>query len=322
MARRKKARYIRAGKITAAAVAVAAVAAVIIAISVNKKEEKQPAHTEWGEVHTIDVYVEQTEKIVSMELEDYIMHVVAGEMPAAYNSEALSAQAVAARTYTLHKGGCQRTGADICTSSACCQTYASEDTMHKRWGDDYDTYFTKVKSAVEKTAGKILTYDGKPIEALYHASSGGKTEAAENVYGNARPYLISVSSPEAETLSKYAVSKEEAADIINTKYPEAGVTAENISGELEIVSRYGSGRAECVRIGKEEITGKELRSLFTLRSTEADIRFTDTDVIFETLGYGHGVGMSQDGAHAMAESGADFEEILLHYYPGTSLEMY
>jgi len=316
---RKKAKYARLGKIAAAVVVMAAVitAAVIIVPS-----PKKPAHTEWGEVKTVDVYVETEKRTVTMELEDYIVHVVAGEMPAAYESEALSAQAVAARTYTVHKGGCARTGADICTSSACCQTYASEEVMRERWGGDYDMYFAKVTDAVSKTEGLILTYDGEPIEALYHASSGGMTESAENVYGNNRPYLVSVSSPEAESLSKYSLPRAEAAEIISQKYPDAGITAKNIDKELEIISRYESGRAKLVRIGNEEIAGRELRALFALRSTEISIRFTDADVVFETLGYGHGVGMSQDGAQTMAKDGADFKDILLHYYPDTTLEMY
>ena len=157
----------------------------------------------------IDVFDRSSGKKLHMELEDYIGHVVAAEMPASFKNEALKAQAVAARTFavrrmTLFGGtGCSN-GCDVCTDSTCCQAFLSDDSMRSRWGGDYDGYRSKVMSAAENTSGIIAVYDGKPIEALYHSTSGGYTEDSQNVFSQAQPYLKSVCSPGEEDSSKFS----------------------------------------------------------------------------------------------------------------------
>ncbi len=182
--------------LTAALCCAALIAVVIAMISMRaeKKDGMDISTDAVGEGRMIHVLTDGG--ITDMELEEYIVGVVAAEMPAYYESEALKAQAVAARTYTVRKaehGGCSEAeGADICTRSGHCQAYADEKRLMERWGEDYDKNIAKMRDAVEGTDGQIIVYGGEAIEALFHASAGGMTEASENVYKNAQPYLKSV----------------------------------------------------------------------------------------------------------------------------------
>lgn len=267
------------------------------------------------------------DQLEEMELEEYILRVVSAEMPASYELEALKAQAVAARTYTLRKklgGGCQKIeGAEICSDHTHCQAYCSEEDMKKKWGDDYQTYHEKMKQAISQTAGQVLVYEGQPISALYFSSSGGMTESSEHVFGGQVPYLQSVSSPGESDYAGAQTKKEfsyaEAAALISEKYPEAKITAQNAKTAISILSRYESGRVENLKLGETTISGVKARQLFGLRSANFTIGFGSDKMTFETIGYGHGVGMSQAGANAMGKDGKTYQEILLHYYTGVAL---
>ncbi len=261
-----------------------------------------------------------------MPLEEYIVHVTAAEMPASYDIEALKAGAVAARTFTVRRvmgDGCSEYGGDICTSSAHCQAYKEEEALREQWGDDYDLYINKIREAVAETAGIVITYEGEPIDALYHAVSGGMTENSENVYPNAIPYLQSVTSPGEEEASRFTgeveVSKVQAALTLNEFVGEEVLSAENIEEEFSVINRYTSGRVGEVAVGEHIIRGTDVRSLFELDSTNFIHEFTDDSVVFATIGFGHGVGMSQAGANAMAELGSTYDEILTHYYTDVEL---
>lgn len=278
----------------------------------------------------IAVYDDEKDAVVHMPLETYLCGVVAAEMPASFEPEALKAQAVAARTFTLRRlaacGGtpCGRGGADICTDSACCQSYRTAAQLKKSWGANADYYFAKVEDAVYGTAGEVATYGGALIEALYHSTAGGMTENAENVFASAQPYLVSVSSPGEEGSAHYAdsltLSKKNFIKKINAAFPNAGLSEKKLETQVEITARFPSGRVKTVRLGGAETTGRLFRKALDLPSANFTIAFTGDSVRISTKGYGHGVGMSQYGANAMAREGSDYRAILAHYYTGIEVE--
>ena len=261
--------------------------------------------------------------VQTMDMTDYLTGVVAAEMPAGFEEEALRAQAVAARSYALYCAAAHRhAGADVCADSGCCQAWLDDAGMHERLGKDYDYYAAKLRRAVETTAGEYLTYDGAPVFAAFHSSSAGATEDSGRVW-NAVPYLVSVPTPEsADTVPGY-VSTVDAApldlrDSILSVCPDADFTGD-ASTWIGETRRDASGRVECVTLGGKEIQGTKLRSLFALRSTAFTLEYTGEAFRFTVTGFGHGVGMSQYGANVLACGGADYREILAHYYPGTTL---
>ncbi|MBR6040716.1 MAG: stage II sporulation protein D [Clostridia bacterium] len=286
------------------------------------------AYFNWTETTTIKVYDHRADKLVDMDLEEYIVGVVSAEMPAYYDFEALKAQAVASRTYTLYSmahGGCHTNpDADVCTNSKCCQAFSTHERMQNAWKDDYANNYNRVAQAVMETAGEVLVCDGKLCDALYHACSGGQTENSENVYANALPYLRGVDSPYEDPMREEDVDfgTDALVELIAAKYPESGITKDNVREGIAIEKAYESGRVETLRLGKTKITGKQARNLFGLRSTMFTVEWTEKGIVFHVKGYGHGVGMSQNGANGMAKHGADYREILFHYYTGVSIASY
>lgn len=283
---------------------------------------------DWTETTTINVYDHRADKIVPMDLEEYIVGVVSAEMPAYYEFEALKAQAVASRTYTLYRmahGRCQTNpDADVCTNSKCCQAFSTHERMRNTWGKDYANNYNRIAEAVMGTAGEVLVYDGKLCDALYHACSGGQTEDSEHVYANALPYLRGVDSPYEDPMrtEDVAIGEDALIELILTKYPDSGITDDNYRDLIAIDKAYPSGRVETLRLGKETITGKQARNLFGLRSTMFTIIWPEDGIVFHTKGFGHGVGMSQNGANGMAKHGSKYRDILLHYYTDVSITSY
>jgi len=273
----------------------------------------------------LSLYLHREKKSIRLGLEEYIVGVVASEMPASFKPEALKAQAVASRTYALRrllKGGCSQ-GCDLCSSSSCCQAYKTDAELKKTWGLKYSENLAKISEAVESTKGEALYYNGELIEALYHAASGGYTEDSENVFKAAEPYLRSVKS-ENEEGSKYLtsstrLSRKAFVKAVNGAWPSAKLKASALERQVKILSRFESGRVECIKLGGAEATGRELRGLLELKSALFTLEFTKTDAIFHTRGFGHGVGMSQAGANGMASKGAGYKEILSHYYTGATI---
>lgn len=286
------------------------------------------AYFDWTETTQIKVYDHRADKLVDMDLEEYIVGVVSAEMPAYYSFEALKAQAVASRTYTLYSmahGGCHTNpDADVCTNSKCCQAFSTHERMQNTWKNDYADNYNRVAQAVMGTAGEVLVYDGKLCDALYHACSGGQTEDSEHVYANALPYLRGVSSPYEDPMREddAAFDTDALVELIAAKYPESGITKDNVRDGIAIEKAYESGRVETLRLGKTMITGKQARNLFGLRSTMFTVEWTGKGIVFHVKGYGHGVGLSQNGANGMAKHGSDYREILLHYYTGVSIADY
>ena len=240
---------------------------------------------------------------VETTMADWLPGAVAGEMPASFEPEALKAQAVAARTYILHLMASPKSAhpdAAVCDDPACCKAHLTAEQMRSNWGDAYDANYAKILDAVRSTDGQYLAYEGEPIEALFHSSSAGMTEDAAEVW-SARPYLVSVDSPEtAEDVPNYVtsvtVSETGFAETIHSAYPDIQLSGESAFW-LGAVTRDGSGRVETVDVGGTLIPGTEMRTLFDLRSTAFTLDRTDEGFLFTVTGYGHGVGMSQYGAN-------------------------
>lgn len=273
------------------------------------------------------IHLKRDDSIIEITMDKYLTGVVGAEMPASFEPEALKAQAVAARTYTMYKmqvdPSSNHPEADVCDNSACCKAYKSDDELKEKWGNSYSAYIQKVSNAVSSTDGEYLSYDSKPILAVFHSSSTGKTEACENVWGNSLPYLISVDSMEdSENVPQYesvvTISHSNFKESILKNHPDA-----DFSGTWITDTNYSeSGRLLTANIGGVTVTGSELRKLFELRSTGMEINITDEDIVFTVTGYGHGVGMSQYGANAMAQNGSSYDEILAWYYTDTILTSY
>ena len=263
--------------------------------------------------------------VMGMSLQEYLMGVVRAEMPAAFAQEALCAQAVAARTYTLYKmqAGGKHPDADICTDPACCQAYRSAAQAEESWGDAAIQNEEKIRRAVVSTDGQIMVYNGAPILAVFHAASPGQTRRAVDVWSADLPYLQSVSSPEdGGSIPNYyscvEVSQQTFCEVFRKAHPEADFT-DGAEGWITDVTASEGGVHMAV-VGGVAVRGVELRQLYGLRSAAFETEVRDGKIIFYATGYGHGVGMSQYGADEMAKQGADWRTILLHYYTGINIE--
>ncbi len=263
--------------------------------------------------------------VETVTMSDWLPGVVAGEMPALFEEEALKAQAVAARTYIMYSMGREKPAhpeADVCDDPACCKAHSTDEELREKWGESYEENMARVLEAVRSTDGEYMSYGGEVIQAVFHSSSSGRTEDSAAIW-QAEPYLVSVESPEtAEDVPNYVtsvtVSPEDFREAVLTVHPEAEF-GEDPAFWLGAAVRDASGRVESVDIGGTQVPGTELRTLFQLRSTAFTLDYTAEGFLFTVTGYGHGVGMSQYGANVMAEDGADYEEILTHYYPGAEL---
>lgn len=263
----------------------------------------------------------ETNTVTEMSANDYVFGVLAAEMPALYDKEALKAQAVAAYTFACYR---QRENADkdydITTDFTLDQSFISEEKAREKWGDKADEYCTKLKNAVEETENNAVTYDGKPILAVYHAISSGVTEDCKNVWGGDYPYLRAVASP-CDTLAPEYISKAVfSLDEINNKLSERCKPSGEPSDYFKNIERTPSNTVTSIEVCGTALSGAEIRSVFSLRSSNFEVSYKEGSFTFTVYGYGHGVGMSQYGADYMAKQGSDFKEILLHYYSGCRIE--
>ena len=249
--------------------------------------------------------------VINLNMTDYLIGVVSSEMPASFNLEALKAQSVLARTYALKA---KQTGKKL-TDTVSTQSYIDIDQMKNKWGNSFNTYYNKIKNAVENTNGEYLSYNGNYIEALYHSTNNGKTESSLDVFGNYYPYLISVSSEYDKNASSYLRTINMPLDTISNKL---GLSLNNDS-VISILSYTDGGNIKEININGNNFSGKKVRELLGLRSADFDISISDNNANITTRGYGHGVGMSQYGANGMANAGYSYKDILSHYYPGTTL---
>ena len=277
----------------------------IIAIisSPNKKE------TAYFNADKIDVTIKdnQTKEEQNLDLEEYVIGVVAGEMPASFAEEALKAQAIAARSYAISKIKSATTSYDLVTD-VTNQVYITEEQMQEKWQDDFTFYYTKIKEAVEATKNLVMEYDGEVISAYYFAMSNGATEDGSLVFGESCDYLVSVASPWDENVKNFSVtttfSQKEFCEKLN-------IDCSSIV--INDIARSSTNRVNTITINNQEFKGTTFRSLLGLRSTDFTISI-ENDITITTKGYGHGVGMSQYGANEMAKNGSSYEEILKYYY--------
>lgn len=248
--------------------------------------------------------------VINLDIEEYLIGVVGAEMPASFNIEALKAQAIVARTYTLKKIANNQ----ILTDTVSTQAYKDNFQLKDIWKGDFDKYYNKIKTAVDSTKGLYITYNGTYIDAVYHSTSNGKTEDAIYVWGNDIPYLKSVDSPWDVNATSYL--RTEIKDF-NTVLNILGVDLN--TDDFEILEKNDSGRVIKVKVGNNIYSGVEFRNLLNLRSTDFDLAIDNGNLIITTKGYGHGVGMSEYGANGMANSGYNYEQILRHYYQGIDI---
>ncbi len=238
----------------------------------------------------------------NIDLEEYVIGVVAGEMPALFEDEALKAQAIASRTYAINH---LKNNSSI-SGTINDQVYLTKEEMQNKWGENYEKYYDKIKKAVETTDSLIMYYNNEPIKAYYYSMSNGYTESSLNVFNEQNDYLNIVESPFDEDNSYDQVFQKE---IFCQKLD---ITCNSI--EISEIKKDESNRIESLTINNKTFTGIEVRKKLSLRSTDFSILEESDIVKITTKGYGHGVGMSQHGANNMAKQGYKYEEILKYYY--------
>lgn len=264
--------------------------------------------------------------VETLELEDYLINVVAAEMPVEYEEEALKAQATVARTYTLYQieNGHKHDNADICDSSTCCQAWISKEKRYEKWGDNQDEKWSKLTNAVYSTAGEVITYNGKPIDAFFHSNSGGTTEIPINVWGGSDfPYLQVVETSGEDEYSQYYSEKEYTKAEIESKMKSAYSDFSidwNEENCIEILEYTESSRIKTLKIGNKNISGVEARKIFELKSSNFTYEISESTVKFKVIGYGHGVGLSQTGSNTLAKEGKNYKEIIEHFFKNIEIE--
>ena len=269
-----------------------------------KKEEKKSI--------TVSVNLEGKNEKLDLDLENYIIGVVAGEMPASYSFSALQSQAIASRSYVINY--MEENSNYNLTDGTANQVYLTNDKMQEKWQDKYDEYYKKIESAVKSTENKVMKYNGKTIKAFYFAVSNGYTEDVQNVFGGNLPYLKSVESEESSYknyINTVSFSKTEFCNKLKLS------NCNNI--KIEDIKKDQTNRVLSLKINDNYFKGTDFRKLLTLKSTDFDIKINN-NITITTRGYGHGVGMSQYGAEVLAKQGYSYEQILKKYYQGIKIE--
>lgn len=267
------------------------------------------------------VYDTDKDKVLTLSPREYVIGALSCEMPPSFHKEALKAQAVAIYTNAL-RSTYSESEYIAKVSPNKLYGYTTQKILKERWGKNFKTYFEKMCSAVDDVLGAVITYNDKPILAAYHSMSGGKTESAQNVWGESVPYLMPVESEgdklAADLVQNRDVSSGETREILKTALPDTFLPELDtlLFTDLEYSS---SGTLLSAVVGDKKISGQKLREIFSLRSAFIEISAENQKITFTTKGYGHAVGLSQYGADFLGRQGADYKEILKHYYTGTSL---
>lgn len=281
-------------------------------------EVQSPTITDLTDL-SIAVYRSKENVVEKLPLEQYVIGVVASEMPVQFQLEALKAQALAARTYIvkqmLAETDMMLPQGAIVTDTMNHQVFQNEQELRKRWGKDFDWKMARIKEAVESTRGQIITYNGEPIEASFFSTSNGFTENSEDYWQNSIPYLRSVASPWDTKSPKY---KKEIKIPLSEFEAKLGVHVSNPSVG-EITERTSSNRVKTVVINGKRFTGREIREKLRLDSTDFTWQQVGNDIVIQTKGWGHGVGMSQYGADGMAKEGKTYDEIVQYFYQGVKI---
>lgn len=264
----------------------------------------------------IEVYDAAIGQTRSVPVREFLVGAAACEMPADWPEEALMAQMVASHSYALAQGEA------ITVNSAQCSGWTTAEVLQSRWGDRYDEWYGHLCTLADRVADALLLYEGEPAAACYHAISCGRTEASQNVWVAALPYLQGVVSPWDRYAEDYEVTVEYSAEQLSAAV--AGLTGAAPEGDAESwigsMEWDGAGYVSRIDIGGQTLTGSQVRGTLGLRSACFAIAWRQDRFVVTTRGYGHGVGLSQQGARAMAEGGSSWQEILTYYFPGTSVE--
>ena len=275
---------------------------------------------------SITVFLSDTKKNLTVSEFEYVCGSVAAEMPLMYHEEALKAQAIACYTNSLRlknsKNKTEINGADISDNPATHQGYLTREERKEKWGDDYQKYESKLETIVKAVESEYLTYDGEYCLCAFSAICTGTTESAENVWGEKIPYLVSVKSS-GDTLSpQYSTTNTFTKSQFISIMKDLGVSINSKANLEDVIGKSKTSKAGTVlkiEINKKSLTGEQIRSAFSLRSSAFKITATENEVTFKVSGYGHGVGMSQYGADYMARQGSTYDEILKHYYKGSEI---
>lgn len=293
----------------------------------NSGIDKLYNYKQYGTINLLHV---DTNTIETINLDEYLLGVVSAEMPATFEQEALKAQAIVARTYTIytieHSNG-KHGDAHICDDSGCCQAWISKEDRLARWDEDKrEENWSKIENAVYSTKGKIATYKGEAIDAFFHSNSGGKTEGVSNVWGGTDfPYLQSVETSGEDAYSQYAseaiLTKSEFEEKIKNSHSDFSINYDD-ENCIQVLEYTEGDRVKTIKIGNVELSGVEVRTLLGLRSANFTVEMDGENIKFSVKGYGHGVGMSQTGADALAKQGYNYEEIIKHFYVGVEISEY
>lgn len=286
-------------------------------------EERIYEYKKYGKITLLHKKTGETEQV---NIDDYLCNVVSAEMPADYDVEALKAQAIVARTYTIYKIlNKKHENADICDDSTCCQAWISKEDRLARWEESKrESNWQKICDCVSGTKGRIITYNNEPINAFFHSNSGGITEMPVNVWGGTGyPYLQSVETSGEDAYTQYAsevvLTQEELINKLKSKYGDISINFTNTE-DIKIEEYTESTRVKTVKFGNHNLSGVETRTLLGLRSTNFEIVKEGNSIKFSVKGYGHGVGMSQTGADSMAKQGSRSEDIIKHFYSGVEIK--
>ncbi len=286
-----------------------------------------------GRITTVRVLDSASGTVSTLDLDEYLAQVIISEMPSYAGDEALKAQAVASRTFVINRivNSSTHDNADVCTNPGHCQAFLEKNAFIAKYGNSGQHYYDRAYSAAKQTSGQIITYNGSPITAAYHASSGGSTMSSADVWGGSLPYLVSVSSPEKDDPEMVSLisahktySKEEfIRRLVSAGYSSAGEYYDSDFSEfLGTAVQTSSGKVDYMTVAGEYISGQKLKSVFSLRSTCFTVNYDADNITFVCLGYGHGVGMSQLGACTMAKQGSSYTDILTHYYTGVEITVW
>ena len=274
----------------------------------------------YGDYSIISLLHTENGNVEELDLDTYLYGVVASEMPASFEIEALKAQAVVARTYTVYqiKNGKKHENADVCDSANCCQAWNSKENRYSRWEKEkQNEYWNKILKAVNETKGKIIFYNGQPINALFHSNSGGKTELSINVWGGDFPYFQTVKTSGEDIYTSYnseiEVSKDELIKIMLENYSDFEINFEE-NDCIKIIEYTSGDRVQKIKIGNIEISGVDARKKFGLKSAKFNFEILENSIKFKVVGYGHGVGLSQCGSDSLAKQGKNYQEIIKYYY--------
>lgn len=254
-------------------------------------------------------------KIVKLDIEDYVKGVIAGEMPLYFNIEALKAQAVAARTYAVRRIN-ENSSYDV-VDTVMNQVYLDNDTLKSKWGSNYNKNMEIINNVVDSTRGEYVDYNGSYADTLFFSTSTGTTENSEEIFGNKVAYLKSVSSVWDEEESPVF---EEQTTYSRDEFCKLLAINDCSKIYITILDETSTGRVKSLTVNNKSFTGSNFAYSLGIRSNYFSVKIVDNKVVVTTKGYGHGVGMSQYGANGMANNGYNYEQILMHYYQGTTIK--